>query len=174
MPTFQHSKRPLLTTSHRCCLSDSACSILMVGANLTIATRCSARRVTRLACGQEMGRAGRKTDGATECDVRMAAHAKSVINFWSCVVSWVEAAARGLARWDTLDAEFRIDHTKASMSSKMIEWTHRCRLLCRVWSKRYAGSERSVTSRDAHDCGRNMCRWHRLDVSTCFSLPFVV
>jgi hypothetical protein len=59
-------------------------------------------------------------------------------------------------------AVFRMDQTKASMSSKMKECTHRCMLLCRVLSNKYSGSDLRVANSEDHDCGRKICTCNKL------------
>jgi hypothetical protein len=55
------------------------------------------------------------------------------------------------------DVVFRIEGTKASMSSSTIECTRRCILLCLVPSNKYSGKARSVARSEAQDCGRKIC-----------------
>lgn len=59
----------------------------------------------------------------------MAAQESWEVRRWIQDVRSVDAVARGLVLAAVADP--RIDHVNASMSSRMMEWMRRCRLLCR-------------------------------------------
>jgi hypothetical protein len=128
-PAFHASNLPLCTTSHLCCLSFSASSTLIAGANFNTSTLLTASRVTNILCGQEVGIAGRKADAEVDVEDRMVAQESSVANRWTDAVSNVDAVASGLVLVELV--ELRIAQLKASMSLRITEWTRRCKLLCR-------------------------------------------
>lgn len=120
-----------------------------------VSTRCS---------GHEVGSAGRKAVGDVECEVSIVAFSNRAARLWRYVVRRVDAVDRGFGSAIALECEeelefeaFLISDANVSISSRIIECTRRCILLCLSSSNRYSGNVRSVSSKDVHDCGRKIC-----------------
>jgi hypothetical protein len=103
-----------------------------------------------------------------ECEVRIVAHDRRAESFDNWVVRWAEAVDNEF--WFDVGCELvmeeRIPHTKASISSSIMEWIRRCILLCLVPSNRYSGSERRVDRYADQDRGRKICTCTRLLFTT--------